>query len=199
MDDVQISQTADLSGAIKDMRRVHNLVNLVNPQSISGPQRNLKAERLLEIHGQWSRTLGDAVTNDALYSKMQEYLVGKAIKNLGISRLSGGYNLHAGIHQLVTNKEFMRDTGMQIPKVEQVRDMLEAKGDQITKETRDSVLKYYNSVVGAITESRLGKIQVREMVEQQQGAWYEAIRSSMLTGRGRASSKFFEELVITRS
>jgi hypothetical protein len=195
MDDVQISQTADLAGAIKDMRRVHNLVNLVNPQSISGPQRNLSAERLLEIHGQWSRTLGDAVTNDVLYSKMQEYLVGKAIKNLGISRLSGGYNLHAGIHQLVTNKEFMRSTGMQIPKVEQVKAMLEAKGDQITPETRDSVLKYYNSVVGAITESRLGKIQVREMVEQQQGAWYEAIRSSMLTGRGRASEFAYERIL----
>ena len=62
MDDVQISQTADLSGAIKDMRRVHKLVSLVKPESNSGPQRNLSAERLLEIHGQWSRMLGDVVT-----------------------------------------------------------------------------------------------------------------------------------------
>ena len=195
MDDVQISLTADLSGAIKDMRRVHKLVSLVKPESNSGPQRNLSADRLLELHGQWSRMLGDTVTNDAMYSEMQNYLVGKAIKTLGISRLSGGYNMHAAIHELVTNKEFMRDTGMQIPNVNQIKDMLNAKGDQITPETRKSVLKYYSSVVGVITDARFGKIQIRDMTEQQEGAWYEAIRSSMLTGRGRASEFAYERIL----
>lgn len=196
IDDVAISPNADLATAHKDMKRVHKLINLVKPENNSGTQKTISDSRLLELHKQWSTMLGDAVTNDVMYENMQRYLVGKSIKTLGISRLSGGYNMHAAVHELVTNREFMRETGMQIPEVNQVNDMLSSmlKSKQINQETYDGVKEYYEKVVGTIQDARLGSIQIRNMVEQVPGAWYEAIRSSMLTGKGRASQFAVERI-----
>ena len=194
--EAEISANADLASARKDMVRVHKLINLVKPENNSGAQREISPERLLELHKQWNTMLGDAVTNDKLYAETQNYLVGKSIKTLGISRLSGGYNMHAAVHQLVTSREFMRDTGMQIPEVNQVNDMLKAmlRNKQIDQKTHDSVKDYYERVVGTIQDARLGSVQIRNMVEQTPGAWYEAIRSSMSTGRGRASQFAVERI-----
>ena len=196
LDEYQISQNADLSNAIKDMRRVHKLISLVKPENNSRAQKQISPERLIELQSQWTRLLGDVVTNNKAYEQMQGYLIGKSIKQLGISRLAGGYNMHASIHELVTNREFFTDQGMQIPNVDQVVDMLKAKrrNNQIDKETYKDIKDYYERIVGVIQDSNFGSIQIRNMTEQQPGAWYEAIRSSMITGKGRASQFAVERI-----
>ena len=198
--DVDISANADLATAVKDMKRVYRLLSLVNPQSNAGASRSISPGRLIELHSQWSRMLGDVVTNNKMYELTQEYLIGKSIKTLGISSLSGGYNMHAAVHELVTNREFMRETGMQIPSLKQIVDLLGAKfpnreSNKVELETYEKVKGFYENVVSTIQNARFGSIQIRDMVEQQPGAWYEAIRSSMMTGRGRASQFAVERIV----
>ena len=197
--EAQISQRADLSSAVKDLKRVHNLLGLTNPESSSSSARDLNPGKMLEMHNKWKKLLGDVVTSDESFFEMQSYLINKGIKQLGISNMSGGYNMHAAIHQLSTSREFMRDTGMEIPNLKLIKDMVNAKikSTELSLNDGKEIKDYYTNVVKTISDAGLGVIKIKDMVEQQPGAWYESIRSSMLLGKGRASQLAVDNLIKT--
>lgn len=204
LDEVEISSNADLTSAIKDMKRVHKLISLVRPENNASSQKTIKPEELIELQNQWTRSLGDLVKNDEAYFSMQDRLIKQSIKDLGINGMDGGYNIHAAVHTLFTNREFMRDNGMQLPKVEQIANMLRAqfpKRNENTGEGREQkrlyedIKDFYEKTVGAIQDSNLGMIQIRQMTEQQKGGWYEGIREAMIVGKGRASQFAVERIM----
>jgi len=83
--EVSDSDIKGLPEAVQDMKRVHRLINLITPEHNINPPTAISAERLVELHGQWKRMLGNVVTDPDVYNRTQNYLIGKGIKNLGIS------------------------------------------------------------------------------------------------------------------
>ena len=185
--EISLSNVEGLGDAVTEMKRVHRLISLTTPEHNIGAPRTIKAERLVELHNQWKRMLGNVVTDPDVYQRTQKYLIEKGVVDLGIQGLDGGYNMHAAIHELAISKPFNTETGIRIPKLEQVNDMVDALGSKVTKETKKDVKKYYAKVIGLLNRSGVGSIKISDMTEQFQGEWYEAIRSSMVLGRGTAS------------
>ena len=128
LDESELSMVSDdFSTALKDVKRIHKLLNLVNPQRTGGENKTIKVGQIEEIHSNWNRLIGDAVSNEGSYDRLVRDLQKNQIDNLGISKLSGGYNLQAAVHDLVQSKEFRNDAGFQIPRTEQIVNIVDAK------------------------------------------------------------------------
>ena len=168
--------------------RMHNIVTTLHPDLPNKGGAKIDFEKAEALFVKTNEILGDVFTNREAYKQLDNYILDRALTNLGIDNMIAGLDIKTSLVSLMRNSEFnnaVESITPLFPKYVDIRNhlMAQLKNNKISKETYDNLLEHYDHILNAVKASKY-PIEFMEAppAEPREGAWVEALTKSRATG-----------------